>query len=736
MQHFITALKAENIKKKGTGIFLLSMILGAISPIIWALVMLFQDEQKDGGLSYNYFTRYLEGCLDPYAGFFFPLLIIITVSRFAQLDHKNGGWQLMETQPVNKFSIYFAKFTMILVANLISILSLVLFSFLCGWIVSIIIEVPREALFSFEYGAVSNIILRLFVGGLMLSAFQYVIAVLVPSFIWSIVIGFFGLLLNIFLAAFKVVPAWSPFEILSKVSLYKEGSDLGYWLTYSETVGVIGMVLLLYIGYKWYMHKKFTWAFFSKPLRFAKLLGVVVVCVGLLAYVLQPNKMLNYSETVVSGKIDSDIKYRNLYVIDNFVNDTIAVIPITNNTFNYTIKDKIVLNSYILMFNQSIEQAAIFGDKDSIYIDLKTSKNDVSLKVTGTRLAENQYKGQAAASWSVIDYYLQDNIFMDMPEQFTKALVGEWKDAMKESDKFRTADNYVPKDDYLEKNKMLLTIKYLNYWNEYLKKRAAMFPGKETMETADIKEMKKTVPLNDESLLAQGAYFDYLKTTMTAGNDEDIDENTKSLQAITRLKPGTFKDKMLYWQLTKSLKEASTSGERSALVNSYTNAFSNNKYASLIMLSNKTIESLTKGMPAPLFDATTINRQPVSLESFKGKYVVIDVWATWCQPCKIQSPFFEKFALKYKKYPVQFIAASTDDRVDDWFVEAKTKSKSVLQVHINDKRAFSKNYDVQSIPRFILIDPQGNFVNAAMPFPQDVQFEKVLREALGLAEQK
>ena len=737
MQNFITALKAEHIKKKGTGIFLLSMILGAISPLIWALIAIFNDEpQKRDALPYDFFLNVIERLLDIFAGFFFPLLIIITVSRITQLDHKNGGWQLMETQPIDKMSIYFSKFTMILAANMIAILSLVAFSFIGGGLASLFIELPDAAQFTFDAGAIGSLILRLFLASILLSAFQHLISVIIPSFIWSIVIGFFGLLSNLFLIAFKVVPAWYPFEILLKISKFKKGSEMGYWITYSEVVSILCGILVLYIGYKWYKHKNFKWAFFSKPMRIVKLAAVLLIFGGLTAYTLQPNKMLNYSETVISGKIDGKMQYRNIFVIDNFVSDTIAVVPITNNAFNYTIEKDIVLNKYRLSFDGAMSEAAIFGNKDSIYIDLKVGKNGNEMKVTGTRLAENQYSGSTEELWSNVEYYLQENLMLESPAMVTNAIVNEWKDFMSESDKFRTADNYVPRDDYMEKDKMMITIKYLNFWNTFVKKREALYPASPTPETADIKTMKKRVPLDDEALLNNSGYFDYVKSTLIAKDKEEVDENTKSLRAIAKLPAGSFKDKMLYSQLNKSLKEASTAGERTGLVAAYARSFKDTKYNAIILGNNKVLESLSKSMPAPAFDAVTIDNKPVSLASLKGQYVIIDVWATWCGPCKYQSPFFEKFALKYKNQPIQFVAASTDKKIADWYVEAKAKSKSVMQLHINDLDRFEKQYAVESIPRFILIDPQGNFVDSALPFPNEQVFEKLLRQTLGLAEEK
>jgi thiol-disulfide isomerase/thioredoxin len=737
MQNFITVLKAEHIKKKGTGIYVLGIILGAIAPFINLLVSLTNNfSPRSGGIPVNYYIKNIENSLEAFTIFFFPLFIIIMVSRITQLDHKYGGWQLMETQPMKKSQIYFSKFSVALIANFMSIISMIIAGLLSGLLLVAIKGMPEHATAPFDFVLILNIIVRLFLAGLVFTAFQYMISVILPSFIWSILVGFAVLIAYLFLGAFTVtVPDWYPMEMLNKISLYAEGSDLGYFITYSETAGFILSLLILYLGFEWYNHKTLKSAFFGNGLRTAKAVIAIVVLGGLTWFMLTPNVNEPFGKTVVSGKIEGSQKFNSIYLLDNFIFDTIAVIPIKDNKFSYTLKKDIPLDRYMLNFNGQRVQV-ILGNKDSIFIDIKLYKADNSLKVTGTRAAENKQNKKTAEPWSYVSYNLEQNEGLDNPKEFTKTLIDEWKEMTTETNKFKTVDNYVPREDYLTYKRKLITIEYLNFWNTFLKKRAVMYPNEKTVATPEINAMIKTVPLDDAGMLSNESYFTYVRSKMISDNTSDLDENTKTLQAIAKLKPGTFKDRMLYWQLEKSIKEASSTEERNKLSDEYAATFTNNRYTLILNNKKRILESLTKGNASPAFVAVDMNNKPVTLANLKGKFVAIDTWATWCAPCRMQSPYFEKTAIKYKNENIQFIAISVDQNFGNWLVSAKEKSKSVMQLHVNDIDKFYTDYNIEGIPRFILIGPDGTMVNSQMPYADQPAFEETIRTALSLPEQK
>jgi thiol-disulfide isomerase/thioredoxin len=129
------------------------------------------------------------------------------------------------------------------------------------------------------------------------------------------------------------------------------------------------------------------------------------------------------------------------------------------------------------------------------------------------------------------------------------------------------------------------------------------------------------------------------------------------------------------------------------------------------------------GNPSPLFTYENHKGGKTSLEDFKGKYVYIDLWATWCAPCIAEIPALKELEKSMEGKNIVFVSISIDTKkdYDKWKNIIAKKQLGGVQL-IADKdwsSEFIKKYFVNSIPRFILIDPNGNIVNPDAPRPSD-----------------
>lgn len=141
-----------------------------------------------------------------------------------------------------------------------------------------------------------------------------------------------------------------------------------------------------------------------------------------------------------------------------------------------------------------------------------------------------------------------------------------------------------------------------------------------------------------------------------------------------------------------------------------------------------------KGKPSPAFSFKNHKGGTTNLSDFKGKYVYIDVWATWCGPCRKEIPHLQEMEEKYKGKNIAFVSISIDKQKDysKWekFVNDEALGGVQLIADNDWKSGFITAYEIKSIPRFILIDPKGKIVRSDAPRPSDSNIHYLLDKLL------
>ena len=128
------------------------------------------------------------------------------------------------------------------------------------------------------------------------------------------------------------------------------------------------------------------------------------------------------------------------------------------------------------------------------------------------------------------------------------------------------------------------------------------------------------------------------------------------------------------------------------------------------------------------FSLKNLNGENVDFSSFKGKFIVLDFWASWCGPCLANIPSQKLLIKKYNGSPLEFVSISLDTDKTKW---KKTLKKYDLDgVQLNAPKAFNEliaiYFKVLAPPQYVIIDKDGMVVNQDAPQPLDPELEKIL----------
>lgn len=137
--------------------------------------------------------------------------------------------------------------------------------------------------------------------------------------------------------------------------------------------------------------------------------------------------------------------------------------------------------------------------------------------------------------------------------------------------------------------------------------------------------------------------------------------------------------------------------------------------------------SLMPGNMAPDFTTVDLEGNEKKLSDFRGKYVYIDVWATWCGPCKQEIPFLKEMDKTFEGQELVILSVSIDDSQEPW--KKMVNEEALTGTHVFIEGAWGstlvRDYKIAGIPRFMLVDPDGKIVTVQAARPSGDINEKL-----------
>ena len=201
------------------------------------------------------------------------------------------------------------------------------------------------------------------------------------------------------------------------------------------------------------------------------------------------------------------------------------------------------------------------------------------------------------------------------------------------------------------------------------------------------------------------------------------------LEALFDADEATFKD-ALAKKKANDISMIDGKGFDETLVKMLRPSFDQEEKFLLDYYNQKVAAKKMEGIASPSFDYENHKGGKTKLEDLRGKYVYIDVWATWCGPCIAEIPHLKKVEAKYHGKNIEFVSISVDTEKDYEKRKKMVVSKELGGIQLfadkNWTSDFIKAYGINAIPRFILIGPDGKVIKADAARPSSASLTELL----------
>ncbi|WP_073313247.1 TlpA family protein disulfide reductase [Aquimarina spongiae] len=438
-------------------------------------------------------------------------------------------------------------------------------------------------------------------------------------------------------------------------------------------------------------------------------LWMLLICIVFVAC----QKEVKKDYALFSGKVIG-----NADEVRIFGNDFEYKIPIAEDgTFSDTLK--IDVEGYY-DYNIGKEYSAIYLTKGAdLNLTIDTSQFDESIAYTGVGSGENNF---LAEKYLKIEEMTADMkaFFSLEPEAYkkkSKALKNEIQNLLDSKRELNV--------DFVQSETLSNTYTHVGRLFDYegghkyyTKKEELELPEDFFVEAKEIDftDENKYQTLPQYKNLVRG----YLQRSLSDLEKKYDDDTPKALQELVGGMPADSKIKEAFLQNMSFYMAYSDKLDQLYAVLKTT---PNQEHQKEFERQYKIYKTLVKGKPSPSFEYENFKGGSTALGDLKGKYVYMDIWATWCGPCKKEIPFLKKLEENYHNKNIEFVSISIDRKkdYDAWKQMVEDKELGGIQLIADKdwKSDFVMNYGIKGIPRFILVDPEGKIVSANAPRPSN-----------------
>ncbi|ETN96434.1 Thiol-disulfide isomerase or thioredoxin [Zhouia amylolytica] len=424
--------------------------------------------------------------------------------------------------------------------------------------------------------------------------------------------------------------------------------------------------------------------------------------------------------TLIQGKIDNATA-KEVVIKGNDFSKAIALKE--DGTFADTLR----VNSGYYSLAEGRESTTIYLEPGyNINVTLDTKEFDETITYTGNGAENSNF----LASKFLIEEKeaIAPQELYKLEEEAFKAKIQEDKDKIAKS--LGEAQN-------LDEDFVALETKNINY--DYLSKLATytnahryLTKNNDFVPSEGFEAELAELDFNNEADYNNFAGYQNLVKSHYNEKIATLDSTTTIADVLTSIEAKSIKNdlaQMLSYRISPSNENSEE------LYLAIMDASSNEEFKQKLEKKYTTIQKLAKGNPSPSFDGyENYKGGTTSLEDLKGKYVYVDVWATWCGPCKREIPFLKEVEKEYHGKDIEFVSISVDKAADKekWKQMVADKELKGVQLFADKDWSsdFVKNYAITGIPRFILIDPDGNIISADAPRPSNPKLKETLNTLL------